>query len=82
MEEIAHVFELRRSGKSPCAHVLGLFAARLTRIEERIRRLQTFRDQLAAEMRKWTGNVPTICEGFCQIISSADVSAPLEGLEA
>ena len=75
LEEIVQIIKLGRSGKTPCADVLDLVQRRLAAVDEHIRQLQTFRNQLAAEVMKWADNVPSICNGLCQIISSAEVTA-------
>jgi DNA-binding transcriptional MerR regulator len=76
LEEIVAIIKIGRSGKTPCADVLDLIQRRLAEVDERICQLQTFRDQLAGEVVKWTGNVPSTCNGLCQIISSTDVTGP------
>ena len=74
LEEIVQIIKLGRSGKTPCVEVLDLVQRRLAEVDEHIRTLQTFRNQLAAEVMKWTGKVPSTCDGLCQIISSAEVT--------
>ena len=54
-DEIGGILKLSRSGKTACAHVLSLAHQHLASVEERIRQLQHFRDQLAAEIAKWNG---------------------------
>ena len=74
--EIAEILKLSRSGKTPCERVLSIAHQHLAAVEERIRQLQSFRNQLAAELEKWDGKTSPTCEGLCQIISLADVRAP------
>lgn len=76
LEEIAEILKLSRSGKTPCERVLSIAHQHLAALDERIRQLQGFRNQLAAELEKWDGETSPTCEGLCQIISLADVRAP------
>lgn len=73
LDEIGEVLDLSRSGRTPCDHVLSLAHQHLAAVDERIRQLRTFRDQLAAEVEKWNGKTSPTCEGLCQIIALADV---------
>jgi DNA-binding transcriptional MerR regulator len=78
LDEVAEILKLSRSGKPPCSHVLSLAHQHLAAVDERIRQLQRFRQQLAAELAKWDGkNTPT-CRGLCQIIASAEPGTDAE----
>lgn len=73
LDEIGEILKLSRSGSAPCSRVLSLAHQHLTVVDERIKQLQAFRDQLATELAKWDGtNTPT-CGGLCQIIANADL---------
>ncbi len=72
LDEIGGILKLARSGKAACAHVLSLAHQHLASVEERIRQLQHFRDQLAAEIAKWNGADTPTCRGLCQIFASAN----------
>lgn len=76
LDEIAEILKLSRSGKTPCERVLSIAHQHLAALEERIRQLQSFRNQLAAGLEKWDGKTSPTCEGLCQIISLAEVRAP------
>jgi DNA-binding transcriptional MerR regulator len=71
LDEIAEILKLSRSGTAPCEHVLDLAERHLVAVDERIRQLTVFRQQLASEIGKWRGTRKPTCEGLCQIISSA-----------
>lgn len=71
LEEIGEILKLTRAGKTPCSHVLSLARQHLAAVEERIRQLQRFRTQLAAEVKKWDGKRQPTCGGLCEIISGA-----------
>lgn len=74
LDEIGEILKLSRAGRTPCSHVLDLARRHLAAVEERIRDLQKFRDQLAGEVAKWDGEKTPTCRGLCQIIVSAELS--------
>jgi DNA-binding transcriptional MerR regulator len=76
LDEIAEILRLSRSGKAPCAHVLSLTEQHVAAVEERIRQLEQFRDQLRGEVAKWKGRPVQECGGLCRIISTAETTAP------
>ena len=79
LEEIGEILQLSRSGRTPCAHVLDLARRHLAAVDERVRQLARFREQLATEIDKWNGEEAPTCQGLCQIISGAD-EVPREGV--
>lgn len=81
LDEIAEILRLTRSGRTPCDHVLSLAHQHLAAVDERIRRLQEFRSQLAGELEKWDGKTSPTCEGLCQIIALADVRPPAPAVD-
>ena len=78
LEEIGEILKLSRSGKAPCSHVLTLARQHLATVEQHIRQLQQFRDQLAAQVAKWDGKQTPTCRGLCQIIATAESNATVE----
>ena len=78
LDEIGEILKLSRSGRTACSHVLSLAHQHLAALDERIRQLQQFRAQLAAEVAKWDGKKTPTCEGLCQIIASAEPEVPLD----
>ena len=72
LDEIGEILKLSRAGDTPCAHVLDLARRHLHAVEERIRQLTQFRDQLAGEIGKWDGEEAPTCRGLCQIIVGAE----------
>lgn len=80
LDEIREILKLSRSGKVPCSHVLSLAHQHLAAVEERIRQLQQFRDQLAVEVAKWDTKNTTTCRGLCQIIVDAQTDALADDL--
>ena len=73
LDEVREILTLSRSGQVPCSHVLSLAHQHLAAVDERIRRLQKFRRQLAADVAKWDRRqAATTCTGLCRFISDAD----------
>lgn len=73
LDEIGEILKLSRAGKTPCAHVLDLAKKHVVAVDERIRQLATFRNQLSREIEKWDGTRQPTCEGLCEIIAGAAV---------
>jgi len=65
--------KISRAGEAPCAHVIELAERNLAAAEDRIRRLQAFRDRLSAQIAKWKGKTTCTAGGLCEIINSADL---------
>lgn len=79
LDEIGEILTLSRAGRTPCSHVLDLARRHLKAVEDRIRQLARFRDQLAREIGKWDGDRQPTCQGLCQIIAGAE-ERPSEAL--
>lgn len=76
LDEIAAILKISRAGEAPCAHVLDLAERNLAATDERLRRLQDFRNRLDAQIQRWKGQpAPSACNsgGLCEIINSADL---------
>lgn len=71
LDEIGEILKLSRAGQTPCSHVLDLARRHVAAIDERIRQLTRFRDQLSGEVAKWVGRRQPTCQGLCQIIAGA-----------
>ena len=76
LDEISEILTLTRAGKAPCSRVLSLAKQHLAAVDDRIRQLQRFRTQLAAEVSKWDGRREPTCQGLCEIISGAETDLP------
>lgn len=64
---------------TPCSQVLSLAHQHLAAVDERLRQLHVFRDQLASELAQWDQRKTAVtCDGLCQFIADAapDISAP------
>lgn len=72
LDEVADILSISRAGKAPCADVLSMARKHLAVVDERLRQLQAFRDQLASELAKWEERKTAItCEGLCEFIMDA-----------
>lgn len=52
LDEIKDVLRLAKRGTSPCGRVQAALAAKLREVDERLKELQSFRDELAALVRE------------------------------
>lgn len=76
LNEIGEILKLSRSGQMPCSHVRSFAHQHLAAVEERIRQLHQFRDQLATELAKWDAAQSAVtCDGLCQFITDAEPDA-------
>ena len=80
LEEIGEILRLTRSGKAPCSRVLSLAHQHLAAVQDRIRQLERFRDQLAAKVSKWDGRTQPTCTGLCRIITAVEAGTNVESL--
>ncbi len=53
LAEITHFFTERRAGRPPCGQVRAAAGEKLELLDQKIRELQTLRDQLASVLRDW-----------------------------
>ena len=51
--EIRDIVKIRRSGRTPCAHVRALIDTKLTNIDRALANLEAARDELAAMRKSW-----------------------------
>lgn len=72
LDEIAEIIQLTRAGKRPCTRVMVLAKQRLADVDEQMRRLAAFRNQLAAELTRWKQSNGSGCDGLCDMIESSD----------
>jgi DNA-binding transcriptional MerR regulator len=73
LDEIREILQLSRAGQRPCGHVLTLAQKHLAAVDERLRRLQQFRKQLAADVAKWDKQKgATTCSGLCKWIADTE----------
>lgn len=53
LEEIKRIIDEKRAGQSPCAEVRELVRLRLHELDERMREMQRYRQELAAALAEW-----------------------------
>lgn len=81
LDEIRELISHKRAGESPCGHVRAKVKSRLGELDERIRQMTLYRDELAAELKQWekkgeaAGHVCGLIEG-----SHVEHPAPTNGL--
>ncbi len=64
LDEIARIVTLKRSGRTPCKHVLDLVHLKLENIEQALTDLAEVRGQLRGLLRSWRSRV-TLCPAGC-----------------
>ncbi len=67
LEEIGDILALRRDGQQPCEHVLALLDRKLNALEEHLRALTEFRQDLVA-LRESAAKKVTRKAHFCRLI--------------
>ena len=73
LDEIREILQLSRAGQTPCDHVLSLTRQHLAAVDERIHRLERFRNQLAADLVRWEElKTAASCDRLCQWITEAE----------
>jgi Predicted transcriptional regulators len=53
LEEIRQLIEHKREGENPCAKVREIVRKRLEELDEKIRQMSMYRDELAAALAEW-----------------------------
>jgi DNA-binding transcriptional MerR regulator len=76
LDEIGGILQLSRAGEAPCARVRSLAREHLGALDERIRQLQRFRDQLAGELATWNGRGASGAR-VCRFIEAAEPDATI-----
>ena len=80
LEEVSEILSMSRSGKAPCAKVLSIARRHLAALDDRLRQLQSFRDQFASQLASWERQrqPSTDDDGLCLFIGGSDpvVSGP------
>lgn len=74
LSEIKRIIEESRSGESPCDEVRETVRQRLVELDERLRRMQLYRDAVAKTLRQWNKTGKSAGR-FCGLIESAEIEA-------
>ena len=72
LNEISEIIQLTRAGRRPCTRVMVLAKQRLADVDEQMRQLAAFRNQLAAELTRWEEPNRSGCDGLCEMIESSN----------
>ncbi len=69
LDEIRELIDHKRAGENPCGHVRAKVKTRLRELDDRIKQMTAYRDELAAELKQWekkrevAGHVCGLIEG-------------------
>ncbi|HEY0084005.1 MAG TPA: heavy metal-responsive transcriptional regulator [Pyrinomonadaceae bacterium] len=75
LDEIAEILEMRGRGEAPCVEVREAARRKLAEVDERLRELRRYRNELARTLADWDER--GIEEGrFCGLIEHSHVHAP------
>lgn len=79
LDEIRELIVHKRNGESPCGHVRAKVKTRLSELDERIRQMTVYRDELAAELKQWEKK-REVAGHVCGLIEGSHIeSAPAAG---
>ena len=80
LDEIRRILSLRGRGKETCRCVVAMAEATLSETETKLKELQTFRDALAANVRRWqrASSRGKVAAEFCELIESSGASSGRE----
>jgi DNA-binding transcriptional MerR regulator len=79
LSEIARIISHKEAGESPCGQVRAIVRRRLLEIDERIRRMHEYRNELAAALESWDQS-GDLDGHVCGLIETANIShGPPEG---
>ena len=77
LDEVRRIIADKRAGQSPCAEVREIVRHRLTELDERMRAMKRYRNELATALAEWdqSGDV----EGHvCGLIEGSNVEHPID----
>lgn len=75
LDEIRELIDHKRAGENPCGHVRAKVKSRLQDLDERIRQMTLYRDELAAELKQWEKTRES--EGHvCGLIEGSHIEHP------
>jgi MerR family transcriptional regulator, copper efflux regulator len=75
LDEIRELIAHKRAGESPCGHVRAKVKSRLGELDERIRQMTLYRDELAAELKQWEKKKESAGH-VCGLIESSHIEHP------
>lgn len=77
LDEIRELISHKRAGESPCGHVRAKVRSRLEELDERIRQMTLYRDELAAELKQWEQKRESAGH-VCGLIESSHIEHPAQ----
>lgn len=77
LKEIAEILALHRAGRQPCAHVLALIDRKLAAVDDQLRALVEFRQELVA-LREEASDTMGADACVCSIVEQHELSHPNE----
>ncbi len=75
LDEIRELIAHKRAGESPCKHVRAKVKSRLVELDERIRQMSLYREELAAELKQWEKK-REVAGHVCGLIESSHIKHP------
>jgi DNA-binding transcriptional MerR regulator len=75
LDEIRELIDHKRAGENPCGHVRAKVKSRLRELDERIRQMTLYRDELAAELKQWEKKKESAGH-VCGLIESSHIEHP------
>lgn len=81
LDEIRRIIEDARAGASPCDEVREIVRRRLAELDERLREMKRYRQELAQTLEEWdeVGRAPG---HICGLIETAEIENPLHAPHA
>lgn len=77
LDEIRELISHKRAGENPCGHVRAKVKSRLAELDERIRQMTLYRNELAAELKQWEKKRES--EGHvCGLIEGSHIEHPAQ----
>lgn len=76
LDDIRELIDHKRGGENPCREVRAKVKSRLAELDDRIRQMKLYRDELAASLRKWerVGESPG---HVCGLIEGSHIEHPV-----
>ena len=76
LTEIKRIIADKRAGQSPCAEVREIVRQRLSALDQRMREIKKYRNELAAALTEWD-QVGDIAGHVCGLIEGSQIEHPL-----
>jgi DNA-binding transcriptional MerR regulator len=77
LDEIRRIIADRRAGQSPCAEVREIVRHRLAELDERMREMKRYRNELARALAQWDQN-GDVDGHVCGLIEGSNLKHPID----